>query len=290
MSKAASADAGAVSCSFGRLLRQWRGAHQVSQLDLALAAEVSPRHLSFVETGRAAPSRDMVLRLSETLDLPLRARNDLLVAAGYAPIFRETALAEPVMDGVKTALDFILRQQEPYPALVVDRGWNIVGRNDAALRLRHALADPEKFAAAGSAARNAMKLIFDPLLYRPFVEDWEAIALQILLRVRHEARESAVGEPAARLLRELMAYPGAPQPAFAAALPPNEPLMTVTLRKGDLRIKYFSTLSTFGTPQDLTLQELRIKCFFPADEETSVHFHRWAADEHKAVAMASPAG
>jgi len=289
MLKTAFADAGAVSCAFGRLLRQWRGARQVSQLDLALAAEVSPRHLSFVETGRAAPSRDMVLRLGETLDLPLRARNELLNAAGYAPIFNETALVEPVMDGVKTALAFILRQQEPYPALVVDRGWRIFDRNAAALRLRNAFLDPEKFAAAGAAARNAMKLIFDPLLYRPFVEDWEEIALQILLRLRHEAREGAVGEPAAQLLRELMAYPGAPQPNFAAALPPNEPLMTVTLRKGDVRIKYFSTLSTFGTPQDITLQELRIKSFFPADAESAETFHRWAAEERKAAARSSSA-
>jgi hypothetical protein len=196
--------------------------------------------------------------------------------------YRKTALAEPVMDGVKTALDFILRQQEPYPAVVVARGWNVVGRNDAALRQRLAMADPEKFAAAGSAALNAMKLIFDPLRYRPFVEDWEAIALQILLRVRHEAREGAMGKPAARLLRELMASPGAPQHTCAAALPPNEPLMTVTLRKGDLLHQvYFSTLSTFGTPQDITLQELRIKCFLPGDEETSAHFQRWARTSAK---------
>jgi hypothetical protein len=129
-----------------------------------------------------------------------------------------------------------------------------------------------------------MKLTFDPLLCRPFVEDWEAIALQILLRLRDEAREGAVGEPAAQLLRELMTYPGAPRPNFAAALPPNEPLMTVTLRKGDVRIKYFSTLSTFGTPQDITLQELRIKSFVPADAESAENFRRWAADERKAAA------
>ena len=154
------------------------------------------------------------------------------------------------MAGVKTALNFILRQQEPYPALVVDRGWNIVGRNDAALRLRRAFLDDAHYAAAGAAARNAMKLIFDPLLYRPFVVAWEGIARQILQRLRHEARADSHGETAARLLQELLDYPEVPRPGPEVALRPNEPLMTVTLRKGDLQVKYFSTLSTFGTPQD----------------------------------------
>jgi transcriptional regulator with XRE-family HTH domain len=267
-------DPGLVSSAFGRLLRQWRGVCQVSQLDLAAAAQASPRHMSFLETGRATPSREMVLRLGEALDLSMRARNDLLVAAGYAPLFRETSFSEPPMEGVKTALDFILRQQEPYPALVVDQSWNIAGRNDAALRMRHAFLDDAKVASAGAAARNAMKLIFDPLLYRPFVVDWEAVAQQILLRLRHEARTGAPGAPAALLLQELLEYPDVPRMSAGVTLPPNEPLMTVTLRRGDLRIKYFSTLCTFGTPQDITLQELRIKCFFPADAQSAETFRK----------------
>jgi hypothetical protein len=218
-----------------------------------------------------------VLRLAEALDVPLRARNDLLRAAGYAPIFRESALAEPPMAAVKTALDSILEQQEPYPALVLDLGWNVLLRNIASLRLRHAFIDDKSAVAAGAAARNVMKLIFDPLLYRPYVLDWKDVADQILLRLRHEA--TAGDTPAAQLLDELLAYPGVPPVNVSTPAPPNEPLMTVTFVKGPLRIKYFSTISTFGTPQDITLQELRIKCFFPADPETAAVFRRLAADD-----------
>jgi transcriptional regulator with XRE-family HTH domain len=263
--------------TFGPLLREWRAARQVSQLDLALSAGASVRHLSFVETGRATPSRDFVLRLAEALDLPLRARNNLLIAAGYAPMFRESALAEPPMASIRTALDSILQQQEPYPALVLDLGWNVVMRNTASLRMRRAFIDDESSAAAGSAARNAMKLIFDPLLYRPYVVGWKETAEQILLRLRHEA--TTRNSPAGRLVDELLAYPGVPQINIAAPALPNEPLMTVTLVKGMLRIKYFSTISTFGTPQDITLQELRIKCFFPADPDTAAVFRCFAAED-----------
>lgn len=262
---------------FGHLMRRWRAARQSSQLALALAAGTSVRHLSFVETGRATPSRNLVLRLGEALDLPLRARNDLLGAAGYATVFRETPLAEPPMAGVKTALDSILRQQEPYPALVLDRGWNILMRNAAALRLRWAFIDSQSFAAAGEAARNAMKMIFDPLLLRPYVVGWKDSAAQILLRLHHEA--TAGDSPAARLLDELMRYPGVSRQGLATPAPPNEPLMTVTLVKGALTIKYFSTIATFGTPQDITLQELRIKCFFPADAATAAVFQRLADED-----------
>jgi transcriptional regulator with XRE-family HTH domain len=263
--------------AFGPLLREWRAARQVSQLDLALSAGASARHLSFVETGRAAPSRDFVLRLAEALDLPLRARNNLLIAAGYAPMFRESTLAEPPMAGVKIALDSILQQQEPYPALVLDLGWNVLMRNTASLRMRRAFIDDESSAAAGSAARNAMKLIFDPLLYRPYVAGWKETAEQILLRLRHEAttRNSLAGQ----LVEELLTYPGVPPINISAPAAPNDPLMTVTLVKGMLRIKYFSTISTFGTPQDITLQELRIKCFFPADPDTAAVFRHLAAED-----------
>jgi transcriptional regulator with XRE-family HTH domain len=269
------------ACKFGRMLRQWRNALRVSQLDLALSAGASQRHLSFIETGRAVPSRQMVMRLAEALDLPMRHRNELLVAAGFAPAFRQTALAEPMMGGVKTALDFILRQQEPYPALVVDRRWDVVARNAAAARMRRAFLDEHKVAAAGAAARNAMKLIFDPLLYRPWVVDWQETARQILLRLWHEARSGADGEAARQLLRELLEYPGVPQASYDAMGPPNEPLMTVTLRRGPVQLKYFSTLSTFGTPQDITLQELRIKCFFPADEASAALFFRLKSEEER---------
>src|SRR5258705_11872769 len=158
---------------FGRLLRQWRSQRGMSQLQLAVEADVSARHLSFVETGRAQASREMVLLLARVLDVPLRDRNDLLVAAGYAPIYRATALDAPALGQVRRALDFILRQQEPYPAIVLDRHWNILLANAATGRLVEALLDP---AAVGELGGNAMRLMFHPRGFRPYIVNWEPTA------------------------------------------------------------------------------------------------------------------
>lgn len=266
------------SSAFGQLLRGWRAERQMSQLDLSLVADTSARHLSFIETGRASPSRTLVLRLGAVLDLPLRARNELLLAAGYAPVFRERPLSEPIMADARRALDHILRQQEPYPAIVVDRGWNILLRNEASRRMRRVLLDPESIERAGPTTENAMKMIFHPLLYRRWVVGWEELAPLLLLRLAHEAA-AADGGHIADLVREIRSYPGVPAPALSdGPLPPNQPLLTVRLRKDDLRFDYFSTITTFGAPHDITLQELRIKCFFPADSESAATFHRLAAD------------
>src|SRR5215470_7301431 len=146
--------------AFGALLRQWRARRRMSQLDLAVEAEISSRHLSFVETGRASPSREMVLLLANTLDVPLRHRNALLTAAGYAPIYRETRLEAPAMAQVRRALDFILRQQEPYPCLVLDRHWNVVDVNGGCARVQRAFLDPASVAELG--VPNAMRLMFHP--------------------------------------------------------------------------------------------------------------------------------
>jgi transcriptional regulator with XRE-family HTH domain len=262
--------------AFGQLLRSWRAERQLSQLELSLVAETSARHLSFIETGRASPSRALVLRLGAVLDLPLRARNELLLAAGYAPVFRERPLSEPIMADARRALEHILRQQEPYPAIVVDRGWNTLMRNEASRRMRRVLLDEKTLAKAGDAADNAMKMIFHPLLYRRWVVGWEELAPLLLLRLAHEAG-TADGAHIADLVREIRSYPGVPAPALPEGpLPPNQPLLTVRLRKGDLRFDYFSTITTFGAPHDITLQELRIKCFFPADSESAATFHRLA--------------
>ena len=260
---------------FGDLLRRHRTARRTSQLDLALEAGISARHLSFIETGRAGPSRELVLRLGETLELTMRAQNELLEAAGYATVFRETALSAPRMAGVHTALEHILRQQEPFPALVVDPGWNIVARNRAAVRLGKAFIEPDNFHAAGEASRNAMKLIFDPLLLRPYVLDWERKAVEILQRLRWEAANPVYRNAVEQLIEDLLNYPGVRQASSLSAAA-NDPLMTVRLRKDDLRINYFSVISTFITPQDITLEELRIKSFFPADPETGQVFQKLA--------------
>lgn len=260
----------------GLLLRRWRGARGLTQEALALEAGISPRHLSFIETGRAAPSRAVLLRLAETLDLPIRARNEVLDAAGFAPAFAETALDALPADGVKAMLRRILDQQKPYPALVADSAWNIRMANGPAMRMVMALVGETAARAAGADALNAMKQLFHPGLLRPFVENWEEVARDVLLRLAQEAAAGPMRAGAARLLAELMAYPDAPALRRAEAPPPSAPAMTVRLRKGELRLAYVSMLSTFGTPQDVTLEELRIKLFFPADADSAAAFARLA--------------
>src|SRR5882672_7085221 len=163
---------GCTESAFGRLLRQWRARRRMSQLDLAVEAEISSRHVSFIETGRAQPSREMVLLLTDVLDVPLRDRNDLLTVAGYAPIYRETGLEVPAMAQVRRALDFILRQQEPYPALVLDRHWNVLKVNEGSARVQAIFLDPK--VVAGLGPPNAMRLMFHPGGFRPFIVNWEA--------------------------------------------------------------------------------------------------------------------
>jgi hypothetical protein len=194
------------------------------------------------------------------------------------PVYRESALAAPPMEGVRKALDFALAQQEPYPAAVVEPDWIVVAGNAAALRWRRFFISDVEKDQVGADAANAMKLFFHPRLLRPYVLNWEQCARQILLRLRHEAMAAGPDAPSARLLGELLAYPGAPSAAELddGSLPPNDPLMIVHLAKGDVRVSYFSMLTTFGTPHDALLQELRIKLFFPADAASSEFFHRLA--------------
>jgi transcriptional regulator with XRE-family HTH domain len=248
----------------GALLRHWRAARRVSQLDLALDAEVSSRHLSFVETGRSQPSREMVLRLADALQVPLRERNALLLAAGYAPLYRETDLEAPEMVAAKHAVEFILAQQEPYPAIVVDRHWNLLLSNDATRRFLGRFLD-----APPPLPLNAMRLIFHPAGLRPFIENWEEVAGHLIERVHREAAGAPPDAEAKALLEEMLGYPGVPgrwrTPQLDRA---PAPLVSVVYRRGDVRLTFFSTITTFGTPQDVTLQELRIESFFPADEAT----------------------
>lgn len=260
----------------GVLLRRWRGARGLTQEALALEAGISPRHLSFIETGRAAPSRAVLLRLAETLDLPIRARNEALDAAGFAPAFSETAFDALPADGVKAMLRRILDQQKPYPALVADSAWTIRMANGPAMRMVFAFVGEDAARAVGAEALNAMKQLFHPGLLRPFVENWEEVARDVLLRLAQEAAAGPMRAGASRLLEDLMAYPGAPALRRAEPPPPSAPAMTVRLRKGDLRLSYVSMLSTFGTPQDVTLEELRIKLFFPADADSAAVFARLA--------------
>jgi transcriptional regulator with XRE-family HTH domain len=252
---------------FGRLLRQWRARRGMSQLDLAVEAEISSRHLSFIETGRSRPSREMVLRLARVLDIPLRDRNDLLVGAGFAPMYRETGLEAPAMAHARRALDFLLRQQEPHPALVVDRHWNILKANDATGRLVQRLLDP---AAAGELGPpNAMRLTFHPRGFRPHIANWEATAAAMIQWLHRDVVSGHADEETRRLLEELLAYPGVPRQWRALDLDASTaPFLAVEFRTAELDLRYFTTLTSLGTPHDITLQELRIESFFPADEAT----------------------
>jgi transcriptional regulator with XRE-family HTH domain len=256
---------------FGALLRQWRNRQKLSQLELALRADVSARHLSFVETGRAQPSREMVLLLAEVLDVPLRERNRLLRAAGFADQYRETALDDPELAAARRALEFVLERHEPFPAAVVGPSWEVRMANRAALRLI------AHFAPEATPRPNLMRLLFDPRGTRPFVVNWEEVASGMIQRVHREALAGGPGCPSEGLLRELLDQPEVPadwrRPDLLRA---NAPFFQLVLERDGLRLSLFTTIATFGTPHDVTLQELRLETFFAADEATDQALRRLA--------------
>jgi transcriptional regulator with XRE-family HTH domain len=258
----------------GRLLKQWRERRRMSQLGVALEAEISARHLSFLETGRAQPSRDMLMLLSRVLEVPLRSRNDLLTAAGYAAIYRETALDAPELAQVRRALDFMLRQQEPNPAMVLDRHWNILMTNEAMGRVMGCFLDADAAASVGPA--NAMRLSYHPRGLRPFIANWEATAADFIQWLHRDLLRTGDAETR-QLLEELLSYPDVPQQWRTLDLDASTaPFLAMELRKDDVRFSFFTVLASLGTPYDITLHELRIECFFPADESTEAALRRLA--------------
>ncbi len=253
----------ALAVHAGALLREWRAARRLSQLDLALEVGVSARHLSYIETGKAQPSRDMIARLADTLDMPLRERNALLMAAGYAPKYPETALGTPELAQVRRAIELILEHQEPYPAFVLNRHWDMVQANRAAARVMG-------FLRGGSAHANVMRQFFDPNDVRGVVVNWEEVAGDLIRHLHDEVAAAPSDAKARALLEEVLRYPGVPsqwRTRELGAAPP--PLLTVVFRKDDRELRFFSTIATFGTPRDVTLDELRIECVFPADDATA---------------------
>jgi transcriptional regulator with XRE-family HTH domain len=263
--------------AFGALLRHWRLARRMSQLVLATEAEVSARHVSFLETGRAQPSRDMVELLASVLDVSLGDRNGLLLAAGYAPAYSERTLDAPELDSVRRALEFILRQHEPYPAIVLDGGWTIVMRNEAARRIFRRFLDPGTL--SRDLALNAMHSVCHPAGMRRFIENWEEFAGPLIQTVHREAADGT-NAPAARLRDAVLAYPGMP-PKWKHADPRASatPVLTMRLCRGDLSLAFFSTMTALATPRDVMLEQLRIECFYPADQTTAETARRLAADE-----------
>jgi len=270
---------------FGTLLRRWRGVRRFSQLDLALEAEISSRHLSCLETGKARPSREMVARLSETLSLPLRERNALLVAAGFAAHYAERPLFghEPAAAGtdsefarVSDAIDLILRHQEPYPAFVLDRHWEIVRTNRAALRCNALLLGREP---DGSRPPNMLRLLLAPDGVKPLLVNWRETAEDLVRHLHQQVAAAPSDERARDLLAEVLAYPDIPPRWRWRELErPAAPLLTTHFRKGELELRFFSTFTHFATPQEIALDEVRIECSFPADDATAALCHTLFGD------------
>ncbi len=252
----------------GPLLRDWRQRRRMSQLDLSNSAAVSARHLSFVETGRSRPSRELVLHLAEHLDVPLRERNSLLMAAGFAPVYRERSLDDEGMDPVRQALDMIIKGQQPFPAVIVDRMWNLVTANDAALGLftfgvSPALLEPPV---------NVVRLGVHPDGLGPRVKNLAEFSEHLLVRLQRQLAVSPDPE-LMELYDEVRTYPGVVQSSPAVTDPTQLLFVPMVFDgPGGRELSLFSTLATFGTALDITLAELSIESFFPADPATEAFF------------------
>lgn len=265
----------------GQLLRHWRQVRGMSQLDLALEAGSSARHLSFIETGRAKASREMLLRLAEAMDLPLRERNRLLAAAGYAAAYAARSLDDVQFDKLRAALDFMLRQQEPYPAIVMNRVFDVLMINQAGLRLLTMLglaggraADGGKPTDGGagkerSGPPNVLRLMLHPGALRPFLQDWERAAAHMVERAHRQLTGAGEDDPLRRLLDEVLSYPGVPA-SFAHHNPSLDalPVLPLTFNVNGTRLSWITTVAGFGTPQDVTAEEIMVESFFPADDAT----------------------
>jgi transcriptional regulator with XRE-family HTH domain len=266
---------------FGDLLRRWRQDRGVSQLALASDADVSPRHLSFVETGRSAPSRGLVLRLAEHLEIPLRGRNELLLAAGFAPEFSQSGLDAPVLSMVRVAIRQLLTGHNPYPALVVDRDWNLVEANASTDVLMEDV--PDELAAGPF---NVLRYSLHPAGLAPRILNLEQWREHVLGRLDRQVR--ATGDAGlAELYRELRAYPagspagrragGGSRPGGGREPGPPEVVVPLRLLHKDQELSLFSTTTLFGTPNDVTVEELAIESFYPADEKTAEYLRSVAS-------------
>jgi transcriptional regulator with XRE-family HTH domain len=257
---------------FGEHLRQWRQRRRMSQLDLASEAEISTRHLSFVETGRSVPSREMVLRLAERLDVPLRERNAMLVAAGYAPMYRERPLDDPALAAARQAVELILKSHEPYPALAVDRQWNLLAAN---AMVPHLLAGIDQDLL--QPPLNVLRLSLHPRGLAPRIVNLLQWRSHLFERLRQQMHATGDAELAA-LYEELRSYP---LPDGVESTHLEGELLGVAMpfqfRTAAGVLSFISTVTVFGTPVDITLQELALETFFPADASTTAALRQLAA-------------
>jgi transcriptional regulator with XRE-family HTH domain len=260
--------------NLGELLRYWRRLRGKSQLDLAIDAMTTPRYVSFVETGRSQPSRQMVVRLARALDIPLRERNGLLLAAGYAPLYAAGALDAPELELVQAALTSMLAQHEPFPAVVMDRAWNVLQANGGAERLFGGLCAPDPLPAPA----NVLELMIEPGPVRDAVLNWDAVVSGLLERSRREAVGGVLDAESIARIERLRSRPDvAAVLSDAAAATPAVPVIDVRFAFETKDLSFFSVVSTIGTPTDITAQELRLEAFFPSDEATRT---TWAGAAH----------
>lgn len=258
------------TAEFTESLRQWRRMRKMSQLELALAADVSQRHVSWLETGRSQPSREMVLRLSEAMEVPLRDRNQILNAAGFASIYTEKGLDEPSMESVRQVLEDMLSHHNPYPAYVLDRYWNIKLQNESAGRLFTITGDPESLwhAVGDTGERNIALLTVHPNGLRQYICNWESIIGRFMQRLKKEAIDSTDPNLLQRY-QQLEKFVDLPDLSATDRLLPMLPLQ---IKVGDLTLSLCSVISSFGTAQDITANELRVETFYPTDEATRAVF------------------
>jgi len=259
--------ASASGTALGDLLRHWRDARGKSQLDLSVDSGISQRHISFIESGRSVPRRQTLLQLAKTLDVPLREHNTLLLAAGYAPAYAEADWGAPEMHVITGALKRMLRQHEPFPALVMDRYWNVLLTNEAAPRFFGRFIDLSRH----PQPRNMLHLMFNPDAMRPFISNWGEVAPSLLDRIRRESVGRIVDERTKALTASLLAYPDARLGMDSGAASISTPVIPLSFEKNGRVLNYFSMVTTLGSPQSIAAQEFRVECMFPADDLTELN-------------------